>query len=67
MDGMVAALQKLGDGFLKMERIKMDIVGELESMRMKMEIKQTKMIIESYQKVVDTFAETIIEKKNKKI
>ncbi|KAI3511302.1 hypothetical protein L1887_18451 [Cichorium endivia] len=68
INGMVAALQKLGDGFLKIERMKMDMARELESMRMKMEMKRTEMILESHQKLVDSFAETVMEKKkNKKI
>lgn len=67
MDEMVAAIQKLGDGFVKVERMKMDMARELESMRMKMEIKRTEMILESQQKLVDTFSKTVMEKKNKKI
>ncbi|XP_023772776.1 trihelix transcription factor ASIL1 [Lactuca sativa] len=67
MDGMVAAIQKLGDGFLKIEMMKMDMARELESMRMKMEMKRTEMILESQQKLVDSFAKTVMEKKNKKI
>ncbi|CAH1441070.1 unnamed protein product [Lactuca virosa] len=67
MDEMVAAIQKLGDGFAKVERMKMDMARELESMRMKMEMKRTEMILESQQKLVDSFAKTVMEKKNKKI
>ncbi|KVI00549.1 trihelix transcription factor ASIL2-like [Cynara cardunculus var. scolymus] len=67
MDEMVAAIQKLGDGFVKMERMKMDMARELESMRMKMEMKRTEMILESQQRLVDSFSKTVMEKKNKKI
>ncbi|XP_076886682.1 trihelix transcription factor ENAP1-like [Bidens hawaiensis] len=66
MDAMVAAILKLGDGFVKMERMKMDMARELESMRMKMEMKRTEMILESQQKLVDSFSKTVMEK-NKKV
>ncbi|KAJ0627398.1 putative transcription factor MYB family [Helianthus annuus] len=54
------------DGFVKMERMKMDMARELESMRMKMEMKRTEMILESQQKLVDSFSKTVLEK-NKKV
>ncbi|KAM0052353.1 putative transcription factor MYB family [Helianthus debilis subsp. tardiflorus] len=66
MDAMVSAVLKLGDGFVKMERMKMDMARELESMRMKMEMKRTEMILESQQKLVDSFSKTVLEK-NKKV
>ncbi|KAL8262540.1 hypothetical protein R6Q59_023889 [Mikania micrantha] len=65
MDAMVAAIQKLGDGFVKMERMKMDMARELESMRMKMEMKRTEMILESQQKLVDSFSKSVVEKNMK--
>ncbi|KVI00542.1 uncharacterized protein LOC112520291 [Cynara cardunculus var. scolymus] len=67
MDEMVAAIGKLGDGILKVERMKMDMAKELESMRLKMEMKRTEMILESQQKLVDSFSTTVMEKKKKKI
>ncbi|KAI3739031.1 hypothetical protein L2E82_29388 [Cichorium intybus] len=67
MDEMVAAIQKLGDGFVKVERMKMDMARELESMRMKMEMKRTEMILESQQRLVDSFSKTVMEKKNKRM
>ncbi|KAI3826836.1 hypothetical protein L1987_00894 [Smallanthus sonchifolius] len=65
VNAMVAAVLKLGDGFVKMERMKMDMARELESMRMKMEMKRTEMILESQQKLVDSFSKTVMEKNKK--
>ncbi|KAL4561391.1 hypothetical protein LXL04_033557 [Taraxacum kok-saghyz] len=53
-NGMVTAIQKLGDAFLKIERMKMEMARELESMRMKMEMKRTEMILESHQRLVES-------------
>ncbi|KAI3778881.1 hypothetical protein L2E82_08270 [Cichorium intybus] len=46
MDEIVVAIQKLGDGLMKVERVKMDMARELQSMSMKMEIKHIEMIME---------------------
>ncbi|KAI3826837.1 hypothetical protein L1987_00895 [Smallanthus sonchifolius] len=66
-DAMVAAILKLGDGFVRMERMKMDMARELESMRMKAEIKQTEMILETHRKLWESFSERVTEKKCKKV
>ncbi|KAI3743018.1 hypothetical protein L1987_60719 [Smallanthus sonchifolius] len=66
MNEMVAAIEKLGHGFVKMKRMKMDVARELESMRMKMEMKRTEMILEMQQKLWDSFSDTVMEKKNKR-
>ncbi|KAJ8565540.1 hypothetical protein K7X08_008116 [Anisodus acutangulus] len=63
---MVAAIKVLGDGFVRMERMKMDMARELEEMRMEMEMKRTEMILESQQRIVEAFAESLSEKKHKK-
>ncbi|KAJ0510718.1 putative transcription factor MYB family [Helianthus annuus] len=67
MDEMMCAIERLGDGFEKMERVKMDMTRELESLRMKMERKRTEMVIETQRKVWDLFVEKVMEKNNKKI
>ncbi|XP_071720912.1 uncharacterized protein [Rutidosis leptorrhynchoides] len=67
MDEMVGAIQKLADGFVKVERMKMDMAREFESMRMKMEMRRTEMILESQQKLWDSFSQTMLENdRNKK-
>ncbi|XP_071900986.1 uncharacterized protein [Coffea arabica] len=52
---MVSAIRVLGDGFVRMERIKMDMIREVEEMRMEMEMemKRTEMIRESQQRIGD--------------
>ncbi|XP_071689953.1 uncharacterized protein [Rutidosis leptorrhynchoides] len=67
MDEMVGAIQKLADGFVKVERMKMDMAREFESMRMKMEMRRTEMILESQKKLWDSFSQTMLENNNKKI
>lgn len=65
--GMVAALRMVGDGFMRMERVKMDMVRETERMRMEMELKRTEMILDSQQRLVDAFVKGVVgEVKRKK-
>ncbi|KAL3537095.1 hypothetical protein ACH5RR_000461 [Cinchona calisaya] len=64
---MVSAIRVLGDGFVKMERMKMDMAREVEEMRMEMEMKRTEMILDSQQRIVEAFAKSVSEKKLKKV
>lgn len=64
---MVAAVRALGDGFVRMERMKMEMAREVEAMRMEMEMKRTEMILESQQRIVEAFASALSENKNKKV
>lgn len=59
--GMVAALRMVGDGFMRMERVKMDMVRETERMRMDMELKRTEMILDSQQRIVDAFVKGVVD------
>uniref|UniRef100_A0A5B6YH34 Putative trihelix transcription factor ASIL2 n=1 Tax=Davidia involucrata TaxID=16924 RepID=A0A5B6YH34_DAVIN len=64
---MVSAIKVLGDGFVKMERMKIEMAREVEAMRMEMELKRTEMILESQQRIVEAFAKafSISDKKRK--
>ncbi|GAB2290146.1 hypothetical protein Dimus_024429 [Dionaea muscipula] len=62
---MVVAIKKLGEGFVKMERMKMDMAREIEQMRMEMETKRTEMILESQQRMVEAFVKGLLERRNK--
>lgn len=64
---MVSAIKVLGDGFVRMEQMKMDMAREIETMRMEMEMKRTEMILESQQRIVEAFAQAVAEKKTKKL
>ncbi|GKA33464.1 hypothetical protein Tco_0719893 [Tanacetum coccineum] len=67
LDEMVAAINKLGDGFMKMEKMKMDMAREFQLMKMKMDMQRTQMIIESQQKLVDSFLSERLNKKFKRM
>ncbi|XP_028808790.1 trihelix transcription factor ASIL2 [Neltuma alba] len=62
---MVTAIKVLGDGFVRMEHMKMEMAREIETMRMDMEMKRTEMILESQQRIVEAFAKAVSEKKKK--
>ncbi|XAR54210.1 hypothetical protein NMG60_11029241 [Bertholletia excelsa] len=66
VEEMVAAIKALGDGFVRMERMKMEMAKEVEAMRMEMEMKRTEMILESQQRIVEAFAKAFSEKRSKK-
>ncbi len=63
---MVSAIKVLGDGFVRMEQMKMEMAREIEAMRMEMEMKRTEMILESQQRIVEAFAKAFSEKSKKK-
>lgn len=65
-DPIASAIKLLGDGMLRTEEKKMEMVREIEAMRMEMEMKRTKMILESQQRIVETFAKTMSEMRKKK-
>ncbi|CAI9101213.1 OLC1v1038485C1 [Oldenlandia corymbosa var. corymbosa] len=64
---VVAAIRVLGDGFVRMEKMKMDMARQVEEMRMEMEIKRTEMILDSQQRIVDAFAKGIAERRFKRL
>ncbi|GJW26231.1 hypothetical protein Tco_0040042, partial [Tanacetum coccineum] len=44
---LVSSIKVLADGFVKMEKMKMDMVCEIETMRMEAEMKRKEMFLES--------------------
>ncbi|XWS45796.1 hypothetical protein CRYUN_Cryun14cG0010200 [Craigia yunnanensis] len=62
---MVSAIKVLGDGFVRMEQMKMEMAREIETMRMEMEMKKTEMILESQQRILEAFAKAVSERKKK--
>ncbi|KAL8155300.1 uncharacterized protein LOC141663922 [Apium graveolens] len=63
---LVGAIKALGDGFVRMERMKMDMVREVEAMRMDMEVKKMEMILESQQRIMDSFVNAVSEGNSRK-
>lgn len=63
---VVAAIQALGEGFMRVEKAKMDMVRQVEEMRMEMELKRTEMILESQKKIVEAFAKAMSERSSKR-
>ncbi|GKD49014.1 hypothetical protein Tco_1277990 [Tanacetum coccineum] len=45
----------LGDGVMKMEKMKIDMALEIERMRMESEMKRNQLILESQKQIVDAF------------
>ncbi|XP_043717343.1 protein FIP2 [Telopea speciosissima] len=60
---MVTSIKLLGEGFVKMEQMKIEVAREIERMRMEMEMKRTEMILESQQRIVEAFAKGLSGKK----
>ncbi|XP_057511929.1 uncharacterized protein LOC130794045 [Actinidia eriantha] len=63
---MVSSIKLLGDGFVMMEKMKMEMAREIEKMRMEMEMKRNELILESQRQIVDAFVTVLMEKKKKK-
>uniref|UniRef100_A0A1D1YZH3 Myb/SANT-like DNA-binding domain-containing protein n=1 Tax=Anthurium amnicola TaxID=1678845 RepID=A0A1D1YZH3_9ARAE len=63
---MVAAVRMVGDGFMRVEEMKMEMAREMEKMRMEMELKRTEMIIESQRWIVDAFVKGLTHGQKKK-
>ncbi|KAE8727488.1 Peptidyl-prolyl cis-trans isomerase [Hibiscus syriacus] len=58
---MVSAIKVLGDGFVRMGQMKMEMAREIETMQM--EMKRTEVILESQQRIVEAFAKAVSERK----
>lgn len=61
---VVSAIKVLGDGFVRMEQMKMEMAREIEAMRMDMEMKRTEMILESQRRIVEAFAKAVSDDNN---
>ncbi|CAL5379770.1 unnamed protein product [Camellia sinensis] len=63
---VVVTIKGLGDGFMRLERMKMDMAREVEAMQRDMEMKWTEMLLESQERIVEFFGKALSEKRNKK-
>lgn len=55
IDEIVSSIKFLGEGFLRMEKMKMDMAWEMEKTRMEMELKRNELILESQTRILDAF------------
>ncbi|KAM3379717.1 hypothetical protein P3S68_012131 [Capsicum galapagoense] len=69
VEEMVLSIKMLGEGFIKMEKMKMEMAKEVEKMRMEMEMKRNEMILESQKQIVEAFVKVLSEvhKNNKNV
>ncbi|KAK9076607.1 hypothetical protein SSX86_004941 [Deinandra increscens subsp. villosa] len=58
---VVSSIKLLGDGFMKMEKMKIDMVREIERMRVEAEMKRNQLILESQKQIVEVFLKGLIE------
>lgn len=63
---LVSAIKLLGDGFVKMEQMKMEMAKKIEAMRLEMEMKRTEMILNSQHRIVEAFAKAVSDNSNDK-
>ncbi|GJT26354.1 hypothetical protein Tco_0906629 [Tanacetum coccineum] len=57
---LVSSIKVLADGFVKMEKMKMDMVREIETMRMEAEMKRNEMFLESQRQMVAAFVKWFV-------
>ncbi|KAI3693738.1 hypothetical protein L1987_76690 [Smallanthus sonchifolius] len=62
---VVSSIKLLGDGFMKMEKMKIDMAREIERMRMETEMKRNQLILESQKQIVDVFVKGLIESRKR--
>ncbi|KAJ4759161.1 hypothetical protein LUZ62_024192 [Rhynchospora pubera] len=63
---MAVAIRSFGEGFLRVERMKMEMAREMEKARMEMELKRTEMMLDAQRKMVDAFVKGYTGKKRAK-
>ncbi|KAI3713450.1 hypothetical protein L1987_72027 [Smallanthus sonchifolius] len=52
---IVSSIRLLADGFVRMEKMKIDVVHEIETMRMQAEMKREELLLESQKQIVQAF------------
>ncbi|XP_074556439.1 uncharacterized protein LOC141812258 [Curcuma longa] len=64
---MISAVRILGDGFLRIEHMKMEMAREIEKVRMEMELERTELILDTHRRIVDALLKGFSGKKRAKI
>ncbi|KAF5816302.1 putative transcription factor MYB family [Helianthus annuus] len=63
---VVSSIRLLGEGFMKVEKMKMDMAREIEEMRMETEMKRNELMIESQKQIVDAFVQGLVKSRKVK-
>lgn len=63
-DQIASSIRFLAEGFIKIEKMKMEMAKEIEQMRMEREMKHSEMILETQKHIVDVFGKALSEMKN---
>ncbi|KAD4178275.1 hypothetical protein E3N88_26866 [Mikania micrantha] len=58
---VVASIKLLGEGFMKVEKMKIDMAMEIEQMRIETEMKRNRLMLESQKQIVEAFVEGLIQ------
>ncbi|XP_062027983.1 trihelix transcription factor ENAP1-like isoform X1 [Rosa rugosa] len=66
VEEMVSSIQLLGEKYMKVEKRKMEMAREIVMMQMDMEMKQTQVIMESQQQIVNACVSALLDSKKKK-
>ncbi|KAK9984808.1 hypothetical protein SO802_034333 [Lithocarpus litseifolius] len=64
---VVSAIKMLGEEYVKVETMKMEMAMEIEKMRMEMELKRNEVILESHKLAVEAFLNAMFDRKKKKV
>ncbi|ERN01061.1 hypothetical protein AMTRI_Chr03g52210 [Amborella trichopoda] len=60
---LTSVVKCIGEGFMKLEHMKMEMMRDMERMRMEMEMKRMEMVLESQQHVAELFARALYSTK----
>lgn len=64
---VVSSIKMLGEEYVKVETMKMEMAMEIEKMRMEMEVKRNEVILESHKLAVEAFLNAMFHRKKKKV
>ncbi|KAK9076606.1 hypothetical protein SSX86_004940 [Deinandra increscens subsp. villosa] len=62
---IVSSIKVLADGFVRMEKMKMDMVHDIEKMRMEAEMKRNTLLLESQRQIVEAFVKGLAQNKTR--
>ncbi|MCO5549964.1 hypothetical protein L7F22_003441 [Adiantum nelumboides] len=63
---LVSVIRSLGEGFLRMEQMKLQVQRETERFRAEMEMRRTEMFIDSQKQIADLFTKALVSSKKSK-